>query len=281
VIVLAIVAALIVVVSIVQGGYDITSVTNAVSIFILLVPIYYFWQLFRRKDYTQQEQNHIRAFVWIFLGAAVFWMIFEQAGSTLTVFADDVTQLTIGEGVFVPMPVNEAAPLEESWTIPASWLQSVNPLFIIIFAPFFSAMWMKLADRAPRTPIKFAIALLGVGISFAILAIPMARYENSGQMATIWWLLVVYLLQTWSELLLSPTGLSATSKLAPGGAVGQFLALWFLATSVGTTVGGQIARVTADNPVQSFLVCGSMAIGFGVIVFLMSKKIAALMGHVH
>ena len=269
----------------ISGGYDITTVTNSISLFILLVPIYYFSSLFRRNDFTATQRGHVRAFVWIFLGAALFWMIFEQAGSTLTIFADQVTQLTLGEGAFRPVPVNQPSGITEStlygWEIPASWLQSINPLFIIIFAPMFSALWLRLADRAPRTPVKFAIALIGVGISFAILAIPMQRYEETGQQATLWWLLTVYLLQTWAELLLSPTGLSATSKLAPPGTVGQFLALWFLATSVGTTMGGQIARVTADNPTSSFLICGAMAIGFGIVMAVASKRISALMGHVH
>ncbi len=269
----------------IAGDFSITTVTNGISIFILMVPLYYFYGLFRRTDFSPAERDHVRAFVWIFLGAALFWMIFEQAGSTLTIFADQVTQLTLGEGAFRPVPVNQPAAITESslygWQIPASWLQSVNPLFIIIFAPVFSALWLRLADRAPRTPIKFAIALVGVGISFAILAIPMQRYDETGQQATIWWLLSVYLLQTWAELLLSPTGLSATSKLAPRGSIGQFLALWFLATSVGTTMGGQIARTTADNPTSSFLICGVMAIGFGVVMLAASKRISALMGAVH
>jgi POT family proton-dependent oligopeptide transporter len=283
--VLAVIAGLVLLLSFLGGGFDINAVTNAVSIFILLVPVVYFWRLFGRKDFTPTERDHVRAFVWVFLGAAMFWMVFEQAGSTLTLFADEVTNLTLGEGVFAPQAVNQPSPLTESslygWQIPASWLQSINPLFIIIFAPIFSALWMKLADRAPRTSVKFGIALVGVGISFAILAYPMQRYLDTGQKATIWWLLTVYLLQTWAELLLSPNGLSATTKLAPAGTVGQMLALWFLATSVGTTVGGQIARLTSDNPTMSFLLCGFLAIGFGVVMLVFSRTISRLMGHVH
>ncbi len=284
-VVLLVVVGLVVLLSLLSGGFTITSVTNAISLFILLVPLAYFRLLFARKDFSEAERGHVRAFVWVFIGAALFWMIFEQAGSTLTLFAEDVTQLTIGGDAYRPILVNQPAFLTESslygWDIPASWMQSMNPLFIIIFAPVFSALWLRLGDRAPRTPVKFAIALVGVGLSFAMLAIPMQHYLETGEKATVFWLLTVYLLQTWAELLLSPNGLSATTKLAPPGTLGQMLALWFLATSVGTTMGGQIARLTADEPTLSFLLCGFLATAFGVVMFVMSRRISALMGNVH
>jgi POT family proton-dependent oligopeptide transporter len=247
------------------GQEPVVAVTNAISIFIILVPIWYFRQVLGRSEYGEQERRHVKAFVWVFLGAAFFWMIFEQAGSTLTLFADEVTNLTLTSG----------------FTVPASWLQSINPLFIVVFAPIFSAIWMRWGDRAPRTSVKFGVALVVVGLSFLILIVPMAQYLDSGAEATIWWLITVYLLQTWAELLLSPNGLSATTKLAPAGVLGQFLALWFLATSVGTTVGGQIASMTSDSPILSFAVCGGMAVGFGVVMLVMARRINALMGHVH
>jgi POT family proton-dependent oligopeptide transporter len=263
-VVLAIIGGLVVALALI-GQEPVTAVTNAISIFILLVPIWYFRQILGRAEYGEQERRHVRAFVWVFLGAAFFWMIFEQAGSTLTIFADQVTDLTVAGG----------------FEMPASWLQSINPFFIVVFAPVFSAIWMRWGDRAPRTSVKFGVALVTVGFSFLILIIPMAAYVDSGAKATVWWLITVYLLQTWAELLLSPNGLSATTKLAPAGVLGQFLALWFLATSVGTTVGGQIARITSDTPTLSFAVCGGMAVAFGVVMLVMARRINALMGHVH
>jgi POT family proton-dependent oligopeptide transporter len=259
----AIIAVLIVVLR-VLGQDMINAVTNSITIFILLVPVWYFRQILGHPGHTPQEMNHVRAFVWVFLGAAFFWMVFEQAGSTLTLFADKVTDLTVG-----------------SFTIPASWLQSVNPFFIVVFAPVFSAIWLRWGDRAPRTAVKFGAALVMVGFSFLILIIPTNAFLDTGAKAAVWWLVSVYLLQTWAELLLSPNGLSATTKLAPTGLLGQFLALWFLATSVGTTVGGQIARLTSDDPVLSFAVCGGMAVAFGVVMLLLARRISALMGHVH
>ena len=239
-------------------------IATAITVFILMVPFGYFYKLFKNKHYTARERSHVKAFVWVFLAAASFWMVFEQSGSTLNIFAENVTDLDFG-----------------GWSMPAAWLQSVNPLFIIIFAPIFAAVWTKLADRAPRTSLKFAIALIGVGISVLILVIPMSAYQDTGTEAVVWWLLTTYLLQTWAELLLSPTGLSATTKLAPEGASGQMLALWFLATSVGTSVGGQIGKFTADDPVNTFIVSGVIPIIIGVVTITLLKWINKSMDPVH
>ena len=161
----------------------------------------------------------------LFLAAVIFWGIDDQSGSTLNTFAVKYTDTDIA-----------------GWIMPVSWLQSINPIFIIIFAPIFGFIWTKLADRAPSTPMKFAIALFGVALSFMIM-IPPALAAQNGQQSAIWWLVAVYLVQTWSELLLSPNGLSVTTKLAPAGLLSQMLALWFLAAAVGDAVFGQIGRL--------------------------------------
>lgn len=258
------VAALVVVLSLL-GQEPISAVTTAVTIFILLVPFWYFRQVLVSTRADREARSKVTAFIWLFIAAALFWMIFEQSGSTLTLFAENVTNLA----------------LTSSFEMPASWLQSVNPLFIVVFAPVFSAIWLRWGDKAPRTGVKFAVALFVVGISFLILIFPMQAFQSTGAEATVWWLIVVYLLQTWGELLLSPNGLSATTKLAPAGSLGQFLALWFLATSVGTTVGGQIASFTDSYPVMSFAVCGGMAVAFGFVMLGSVRRINALMGSVH
>lgn len=247
------------------GQSTIGAATTALTILILMVPIWYFRQILSntRDDITARPR--IRAFIWIFVAASLFWMIFEQAGSTLTVFADDVTDLAV----------------TSNFSLPVSWLQSLNPLYVVIFAPVFSVLLLRLGDRAPRTSIKFAIALVVVGFSFLLLIIPMREFVNSGAQAAVWWLVIVYLLQTWAELLLSPAGLSATTKLAPVGAVGMFMALWFLTSSVGTSVGGLIAGWTDDYPVGSFAICGGMAVAFGLAMTIAAKNINILMGEVH
>lgn len=262
--IVAFIAALAAAIGVVASGGVMDDVALSITIFILILPFFYFYKLFKRTDYSEKERSHVRAFVWVFIAAAGFWMVFEQSGSTLSLFAKNVTDLTVG-----------------SFDVPPAWLQSANPVFIIIFAPIFAWVWSKLANRAPRTSIKFAIGLIGVGISFLWLIVPMAAYQNDGTQAALYWILITYLMQTWAELFLSPTGLSATTKLAPEGASGQMLALWFLAVSVGTSVGGQIGRFTADNPVQTFIVCGTIPIVFGVVTLFMSKWINKAMNPVH
>ena len=205
----------------------------------------------------------MRAFVWVFLAAASFWMVFEQSGSTLNIFAEEVTNLNIG-----------------SWNMPASWLQSVNPFFIIIFAPIFAALWTKLADRAPRTSIKFAIALVGVGISVLLLVIPMSAYQDNGEGRPV--LAAADLpAADLGGVAAVAAGLSATSKLAPEGASGQMLALWFLAVSVGTSIGGQIGKFTADDPVNTFIVSGTIPIAIAVVTIAIHKWVNRAMDPVH
>lgn len=247
------------------GQSNIGAITTALTIVILLVPIWYFRQILASTHDDTTARPRIRAFIWIFVAASLFWMIFEQAGSTLTEFADEVTDLAV----------------TANFALPVSWMQTLNPLYVIVFGPVFSVMLLRLGDRAPRTSIKFAISLLVVGFSFLLLILPMREFVNSGAQAAVWWLVIVYLLQTWAELLLSPAGLSATTKLAPVGTAGIFMALWFLTSSVGTSAGGLIAGWTDDYPVGSFAICGGMSIAFGLAMLMAAKNINALMGDVH
>lgn len=207
------------------AGHSVATVSTALTIAVVAIAGVYLTRLLKTPGLTTTDKSRLRAFIWLFLGAVLFWMIYDQAGSTLSVFADQWTDRSIF-----------------GWQMPAAWLQSVNPVFIIIFAPIFAWMWTALANRAPTTPMRFGIALIGIGISFVVLVIP-GLAADQGQMSSVWWLIGVYLLQTWAELLLSPTGLSASTALAPPGMSAQILALWFLAVSVGDAIGGQVARV--------------------------------------
>ncbi len=228
---------LLVVIGVVAGdaaffGFDVTDLTTMLTVVILILPGIYFWRLYR-APLTPTERSKVSAFVLIFLAAAVFWMIYDQAGSTLNLFAENNTERTLG-----------------SFIVPAAWFQSVNPVMIIIFAPLFAALWSKLANRAPGLPTKFAIGMVGIALSFLIM-IPAALRADSGLVSPVW-LLSVYLVQTWAELLISPTGLSATTTLAPRGYGSQMLALWFLATAVGDSVGGQLIKVLENASTTVF-----------------------------
>jgi POT family proton-dependent oligopeptide transporter len=193
----------------------------------------------------------------------VFWMIYDQSGSQLNLFAADKTNLSVF-----------------GWQMPAVWLQSANPFYIMLFAPAFAWMWQRLGDRAPRTAVKFAIALVGIGLSFFVMSLA-GRQATPTHKVSILFLAAAYLLQTVAELCLSPVGLSVTTKLAPARFAGQMLGLWFLATAVGNALNVYVTKLsTVMSDFSYFLTLGCVAVAIGVLIFGGSRVINRLMGDV-
>jgi len=214
---------------------------------------------------TRDEKHRTLALIILLMGCAMFWSGFEQAGSSLTFFADRYTQL------------------EFSWfTIPSTWFQSVNALFIIMFAPVFAWLWVALAKRNlnPSSPAKFGFGLVLLGVGFLVM-VGASAIVVDGDKAMPTWLIMTYLLHTFGELALSPVGLSVTTKLAPRRYVGQMMGMWFLASALGNLIAGQIAGEFDANNVAAFpgqymdivLTAG----GAGLIMLLFSKPIKKLM----
>jgi POT family proton-dependent oligopeptide transporter len=164
----------------------------------------------------------------LFLFSIVFWMTFEQAGSSLTLFADRLTRTTI-----------------LGWVYPSSWFQSVQPIFIIILAPVFAGIWQKLGDRQPSSPGKFTFGLLFAGLAFVVVTV--ASMLTGGGRVSPLWLICVYCLQSVGELCLSPVGLSTVTKLAPARMVGLMMGVWFLSISIGSYIAGLTTRFFAGN----------------------------------
>ena len=260
---LMVIAALVVVFAadhFVFGGFDIADLTILFTIVVIGIAVVYFIRLFRQPNLTILDKDRLRAFLYLFLAAVVFWAIYDQSGSTINEFAEKFTNMNMG-----------------IFTLPVSWIQSINPVFIIIFAPIFATLWTKLANRAPSTPAKFALALIGVGISFLVM-IPAAMQAANSEKSSLWWIVAVLLEQTWSELLLSPNGLSVTTKLAPTGLLSQMLAVWFLATAVGDSVGGQLVKlIDVVGWTGYFIVCGIGTVILGGLFFLVVPKLKKLM----
>ncbi len=196
----------------------------AAGVIIVTLAIFYFLYLFVAGGFDSDEKKRIGLIAILFLAAAVFWSGFEQAGSSLNLFAKYFTDLEFF-----------------GWTAPASWLQSVNPIFIILLAPFFGAMWIKLAQRnlQPSSPAKFAFGLIFLGLGFLVM-VGAATFAATSKVSAMW-LTMTYLLHTTGELCLSPVGLSTITKLAPKRIVGQMMGIWFLATSLGNLIAGLIA----------------------------------------
>jgi len=175
----------------------------------------------------------------LFVFSILFWMTYEQAGSSLTLFADRLTSTTI-----------------LGWTYPSSWFQSVPALFVIIFASIIGAIWLKLGDRQPSSPGKFTIGLFFAGIAFVVIAFASTLAAN-GRVSPMW-LVLVYFLQTIGELCLSPVGLSTTTKLSPGRMVGLMLGVWFLSISIGSYIAGLATGLFAGNDTSA------LTRGFGI-----------------
>lgn len=168
------------------------------------------------------ESKRFAAILIFFSAAVVFWAIFEQAGSTISLFADQLTRNEILGHAF-----------------PSSWWQAVGSIMIIVLAPVFAVIWLKLAHRQPSSPLKFVLGLFFVSVSF-LLMVPAAQLTAAGKVGPLW-LVGLFFLQTVGELLISPVGLSIMTKLAPQRLAGLVMGIWFLALALGNKLAGLLA----------------------------------------
>jgi POT family proton-dependent oligopeptide transporter len=240
-----------------------TTVRNLTGYSLIAITVVFFATLFLDRSWTPEERGRLWVIFVFFVCAAIFWSVFEQAGSTLNLFADRSTR-------------NELL----GFNFPSSWFQSLNPLFIIVFAPMFAWLWVRLGTRQPPAPTKFAIGLIGAGLGFVLL-VPAATAASPGALVTPMWLTTAYLIHTWAELCLSPVGLSSMTKLAPPRIVGSMMGVWFLGASVGNFMAGQMASFYEQMPLARLL--GTVAllpIGAGIALLLLSRRFTRLMGGV-
>lgn len=227
----------------------------AVAVIVSVAGGYFAW-IFLRGQLTLVEKQRVGVIVILFIGAAMFWSGFEQAGSSLNLFAQNHTDRVIF-----------------GWEMPASWLQSVNAIFIIMLAPFFAWFWVFLAKRNlnPSVPAKFALGLIQLGLGFGVMAVA-AMFAVSGEMVLPTWLILTYLLHTTGELCLSPVGLSAVTKLSPRRFVGQMMGIWFIAAAVGNLMAGLIAGRFDPESLEQMPSLFSMVLmstaGLGVVFLL-------------
>jgi POT family proton-dependent oligopeptide transporter len=233
---------------------------------IVGMAVLYFAYVLMFGHLTSIEKKRTVVLIALFIGAAMFWSGFEQAGSSLNIFADRYTKLEF-----------------ESFTLLSTWFQSLNSMFIIIFAPLFAWMWVWLAKRNlnPSTPAKFGLGLIMLAVGFFTMVGASTIVADGGQ-ALPTWLLFTYLFHTLGELALSPVGLSATTKLAPKRYVGQMMGIWFLGAALGNLIAGQIAGDFDPNDLRAFpgqywqivLTTG----GTGIIFLVFTKPLRKLMG---
>lgn len=260
----------------VSGGYitiNPVAIADASGLVIFILVLAYFAYIYIAEELSGDEKKKIGVIAALFVFSAIFWSGFEQAGSSLNLFAERYTDREIF-----------------GWLMPASWLQSVNPIFIITLAPIFGWLWVWLAKKnlEPSTPAKFALGLIFLGFGFLVMMFA-SYYVVGGNQVLPTWLIMTYLLHTTGELCLSPVGLSAVTKLAPKKLVGQMMGVWFMSIAFGNLIAGRIAGQFDDQAIQAdptllpdlFWIIVMTTVGGGVILLLFSKPIRKLMGNIH
>lgn len=217
------------------------------------------------KSDNKTESGKLIAIACLFVFNSLFWMIYEQGGSSLNVFAEKLS-------------TNELF----GWSFPSSWLQSLTPIYVILFAPLFSMLWMRMGARQPSSPAKFALGLGFLGLGVALM-IPASILATHGKVTPLF-LIFTYMIEVLGELCLSPVGLSTVTKLAPLRFQSLIMGGWFCSSAIGNWLAGQLARGFDFGNVQAMSqIFGGMAaftlLASGLLFALLSP-IRKLMGDV-
>ena len=236
--------------------------------FIFGLSLAYFGYLLFFGRLDREEKKRVGAVFILFLAAAAFWSGFEQAGSSLNIFAADYTARQL-----------------PGFEIPATWFQSVQPLFIILLSPLFGYLWVQLARRNlnPSAPFKFAIGLIQLGLGFLLMVFAARIAVGTGKAGPMW-LVATYFLHTTGELCLSPVGLSTFTKLAPKRFMSQMMGVWFMADALGNVIAGLIGgKFSPDQVTQMpglFMQVVLFTVGGGILLLVFTRPIRKLMGGV-
>ncbi len=240
---------------------------KAMAIIIPSITIMYFINIMVAGGLTLVEKKRMGVLMVFFLGAALFWSGFEQAGSALNLFADRHTDR-----------------IYFGWEMPAGWFQNFNPFYIVTLAPLMAALWIFLAQRKlnPSTPMKFGIAVLLMGFGFLIMVFAAKIVATQGTKVSGMYLVMTYFFHTVGELCLSPVGLSAFTKLAPKRFLSQLMGIWFVAASFGNLIAGIFAGSFDEGNVQQmpdlFMSVVYFSAAVGVLLIALSKPIKNWMG---
>ncbi|MGO1592548.1 MAG: peptide MFS transporter [Ancrocorticia sp.] len=259
---IAIVAVVLVIALIVSLGLIAAeSLANIVVVLTLLTAIFLFGTILKSKQISGVERSRVYSFVPLFFASAVFWSLFQQQFTVVAIYSDQ----RLNRDIF-------------GFELPPSVVTSINPVFIIIFAGVFAAMWTKLGDRQPSAPVKFALGTIIMGFAFLAFIPFSGGGANSVPFLAI---VLVLFLFTMAELCLSPVGQSLATKLSPHAFHSQMVALYFLSVSLGSSLAGSLSSFySTDNEVPYFLIIGLASIAVGIVLFLVRKPILKLMAGV-
>ncbi|MER7176927.1 peptide MFS transporter [Streptomyces mesophilus] len=239
-------------------GFD--NLTYALAAVGLLVPAGYLAHMYRCPHVDTGERVRLKAYVWFFAAAALFWMVYDQMAITLNVFAAQKVDLQV-----------------LGWQMPASWTLSIPSVFGIVLAPMVGMFWLR-KGRNFSTPGKFSMALGLAGGSFLVMAVASAP-ASGGAKVSLWWLIGVYFIQVLGELCLSLVGVVITMALAPRAFTSQMIGIWFLAAATGDSIGGQVPRLDhAIGQTGTFLWQGALLVVAGLLMLKGAGRLRTQIG---
>lgn len=252
----------------VTGVLSASNIAGWMTITILVATVLLLTIMLTSREITALERQHVKAFIPLFVAGAVFWSLFQQQFTVVPLYAENRLDLNVF-----------------GWDVPFNLVNNVQPLFVIVFAGVFAAMWSKLGDRQPTTPVKYAIGTILMGVAF-LAFLPFTGMANGT--VPILMILVVLLIFTFAELSISPIGQSLATKLAPGKFQSQMVALYFLSISVGSAASGYLGQLYPSGEVVEgaltentfFLLIGGSAVVVGIVLFLARKPVLRLMNPV-
>ena len=251
---------------------DAAAIAKSSGVVIALVAAGYLGYVIAFGGLSKADKNKVGVIAILFFFSAMFWSGFEQAGSTLNLFAERFMDRTV-----------------LGWEVPTGYFQSINSLFIIIFAPFFAALWVWLGRKnlEPSSPLKFIFGLAMLGVGFFVMYFA-TKIAASGELAAPSWLIITFLFHTFGELSLSPVGLSLVTKLAPKGYGGQMMGIWFLSVALGNLFAGLIAGEASGGSEEGlaampdqFMLIVYTVMGSALVLLLLKPVLKKMMGEVH
>lgn len=246
------------------GNFSLVNVINFITAVAILIPIVYFIMFLNSKKVKPVEHSRVLAYIPLFVASVIFWAIEEQGSSVLAMFAQTQTNLHAF-----------------GFNIPASWFQSLNPLFIILYTPFFAWLWMHLGKKQPSSPKKFTLGLVFAGLSFVLMMMPLAMHGEHSLVNPLW-LVLSWAIVEIGEMLISPVGLSVTTKLAPHAFKSQMMSMWFLSDAAAQALNAQLVKLyTPGNELLYFGLIGGATIVIGILLIFITPRIEKLMGGVN
>lgn len=239
--------------------FNINNIIIVLSVLSIVIPIYYFIVMITSQKVSNNEKHRVIAYIPLFIAAITFWIIEEQGSVILAIFAEEQTKLDLF-----------------GYSFPASWFQSMNPLFIMLYVPYFMWLWKKLKNHQPSSAIKFAIGLFFAGLSFLWMMLPGIFYGTLTKVSPLW-LMISWALVIIGEMLISPIGLSTTTKLAPKAFRSQMMSMWFLSNAVAQAINSQIVKLYSQSTeIHYFGIIGGISIVLGGILLLITPQINRL-----